>query len=207
MDIPSKRDIIRMKDRDAWRTWLEKNHGQKQSVWMLFPKKHTGKIALPYNDAVEEALCFGWIDSLVKKLDEESYIQKFTPRKKNSAWSLSNKKRVRAMIRLGKMTDAGLAKIVEAKKDGLWSRLDAVERLTSMPKGFVAALRAAPAARKNFRNMSPSTRKQFLWFIESAAREETRKKRTALVVQLLAANRTMSDHFYKKKEPQGPRTS
>lgn len=196
MNIPSTREIIRMKDRAAWRAWLEKYHARKGSIWMLFPKRHTGKTALPYGDAVEEALCFGWIDSLVKKLDEDSYLQKFTPRKRNSAWSLSNKKRVRSLIRQGRMTEAGLAKIAEAKKDGSWSRLDAVERLTAVPPGFAAALRAAPAARRNYHALSPSNRKQFLWFIESAKREETRKRRTALAVRLLSANRTMSDHFY-----------
>lgn len=198
---PSAKDTIRMKDRAAWRSWLEKNHAKKQSVWILFFKKHTGKTLLPYADAVEEALCFGWIDSLAKKLDEDRYIQKFTPRKKNSTWSLSNKKRARNMMRQGKMTEAGLAKVAEAKKDGSWTRLDALEQLTGMPPGLANALRTAPAAGRNFRAMSPSNRKQFLWFVESAVREETRKKRVKAVVGLLAANRTMSGYFYEKRKP------
>lgn len=198
-NAPADKAIIRMKNRAAWRAWLEKNHAKKQSVWILFPKKHTGKALLPYNDAVEEAICFGWIDSLVKQLDEDAYIQKFTPRKKKSTWSPSNKKRVRAMVRLGKMAAAGLAKIAEAKKDGSWNRLDAVEKLASVPPELVAALRAAAGARKNFRALSPSHRKQFLWFIESARRKETRSTRTAISVKLLKKNRTMSDYFYGRR--------
>jgi len=185
-----------MKGRGTWRAWLAKNHGRRQSVWLLFPKKHTGKASISYDDAVEEALCFGWIDSLVKRLDEDSYIQKFTPRKKNSAWSLSNKKRVRKLVRLGLMTGAGAAKIAEAKKNGSWSRLDAIEKLAAVPRELFAALNADARAKKNFGSLAPSLKKQFLWFIETAKREETRKKRIALTVRLLAEGRTMSDYFY-----------
>lgn len=192
----SDRDVIRVKSRETWRAWLAKNHGRKESVWLLFHKKHTGKTSISYDDAVEEALCFGWIDSLVKRLDEDSYIQKFTPRKKNSAWSPSNKKRVRKLVRQGLMTEAGAAKIAEAKKNGSWSRLDAVEKLAAIPRELTAALDASARAKKNFSGLAPSLRKQFLWFIETAKKGETRKKRIALTVRLAAEGKTMSDYFY-----------
>ena len=120
---------IYIHDRTAWREWLGKNHSRKTGVWIVFFKKKTGKPSLPYEDAVEEALCFGWIDSLVKRVDEESYIQKFTPRKAASTWSASNKKRVQKMIRQGRMTPAGMLAIDEAKGRGSWKTLDkAIEK-------------------------------------------------------------------------------
>jgi uncharacterized protein YdeI (YjbR/CyaY-like superfamily) len=185
-----------MKDRRSWRTWLEKHHHRKQSVWILFPKKHTARPSVAYTEAVEEALCFGWIDSQVRRLDEDAYIQKFTPRRRKSAWSPSNKQRVRKLVRLGLMTPAGLAKVAEAKKDGSWTTLDAVEKLEEMPRALREAIARNAATGKNFRKLSPTLKKQFLWFIESAKREETRTKRIAIVVRLLKRNRTMSDHFY-----------
>jgi uncharacterized protein YdeI (YjbR/CyaY-like superfamily) len=194
--LPSPDDIIHMKDRGSWRTWLEKNHDRKQSVWILFPKKHKARPSVAYSDAVEEALCFGWIDSQVRRLDEDAYIQKFTPRKRKSAWSPSNKQRVRKLVRLGLMTPAGLAKVAEAKKDGSWTTLDSVEKLEAVPRALREALGRNAGAGKTFRKLSPTLKKQFLWFIKSAKREETRTKRIAIVVRLLARNRTMSDYFY-----------
>lgn len=106
--------------RDQWRAWLEKNHRRLAGIWMIFFKKHTGKKSISYDDAVEEALCFGWVDSLVRRLDEERYIQKFTPRKEKSTWSKSNKDRMEKLIKQGCMTEAGLAKIRAAQENGSW---------------------------------------------------------------------------------------
>src|SRR5256885_14789235 len=97
--------------RDDWRAWLEKNHETEKEVWLIYYKKHTNRPRIPYDDAVEEALCFGWIDSIVQKIDDERYAQKFTPRKSSSKWSESNKRRVRKLLQEGRMTQAGLAKI------------------------------------------------------------------------------------------------
>lgn len=98
-------------NRDDWRAWLNKNHKTEKEVWLIYYKNHTGKPTIPYDVAVEEALCFGWIDSIVKRIDDERYMQKFTPRKTNSNWSELNKKRVKKMIKEGRMTEAGMAKI------------------------------------------------------------------------------------------------
>lgn len=98
-----------VKKRGEWRKWLEKNHQKESEIWLVYYKKHTKKPSIPYNDAVEEALCFGWIDSSEKRIDKERYAQRFTPRKPKSNWSESNKERVRKLIVQGKMTPAGLA--------------------------------------------------------------------------------------------------
>ncbi len=98
-------------DRDGWRKWLMKNHSTSGVVWLLFYKKHTGKPCMAYDAAVEEALCFGWIDSLTKRIDNERYAQKFTPRKQSSNWSESNLRRVKKLIESGRMTEVGLAKV------------------------------------------------------------------------------------------------
>src|SRR5437763_3294379 len=97
--------------RDDWRAWLEKNHETEKEVWLVYYKKHTNRPRIPYDDAVEEALCFGWIDSIVQKIDDERYAQKFTPRKSSRKWSESNKRRIRKLLKEGKITQAGLAKI------------------------------------------------------------------------------------------------
>ena len=183
---------------EAFYAWLEANHESEREVLVGMYKKHTGKQTMTWSQAVDQALCFGWIDSQVRRVDEDAYIQKFTPRKRKSAWSPSNKQRVRKLVRLGLMTPAGLAKVAEAKKDGSWTTLDAVEKLEAMPRALREALGRNAGAGKNFRKISPTLKKQFLWFIESAKREETRTKRIAIVVRLLARNRPMSDHFYGK---------
>lgn len=108
MEIPK---TLHASNRDAWRAWLDRHHETEQEIWLVFYKKHTGKPGVSYEDAVEEALCFGWIDSIVRRIDDERYAQKFGPRKANSKWSESNKRRVRKMMEEGKMTAAGLAKI------------------------------------------------------------------------------------------------
>jgi uncharacterized protein YdeI (YjbR/CyaY-like superfamily) len=159
-------------------------------------KKRTGKPSISYADTVEECLCFGWIDSLVKKVDDETYVQKFTPRKTNSRWSTLNKRRARRLIKLGRMTQAGLEKILEAKKNGSWHELDPIHELRRIPHDLAQALAVSREARKNFRKMTPTCKKQFLWWIETAKREETRKTRIEKTVKLVSQNRTMSDYYY-----------
>src|ERR1700757_636733 len=112
------------RDRKAWRKWLEKNHSKSQGVWLIYYKKSSGKERLEYSDAVEESLCFGWIDSTIRPIDHERYMQRFTPRKAKSGWSALNKRRIEKMIKQNLMTKAGFEKIEEAKKSGAWERLD-----------------------------------------------------------------------------------
>jgi len=116
-------DKLYVTSRDDWRAWLRRNHDKEKQVWVIYYKKHTGKPSIPYDDSVEEALCFGWVDSIIRRIDDEKFARKFTPRKAKSRWSEANKKRARKMMKEGKMTDAGLGKIREAEKSGEWSRL------------------------------------------------------------------------------------
>ena len=174
--------------RAHWRRWLAKNHLTSPGVWLVYHKKASGKPSVSYAHAVEEALCFGWIDSQIARIDDHRYKQIFTPRKAKSPWSKLNKTRVEALTAAGLMTDAGLAKIEAAQKDGSWCAVDHVEALT-MPPELKKALAAVPNAAKNFAAFSPSCRKAYLYWINNAKRPETRQKRVADVVQYAAQNR------------------
>jgi len=176
-------------DRDDWRVWLEKNHETEKEVWLIYYKKHTGRPRIPYDDAVEEALCFGWIDSVVQKIDDEKYAQKFTPRKNNSRWSESNRRRLRSLVQAGKMTRAGLAKIgdgvLEAKAR---SKPGSKTKELVIPEDFEEALRAHEQARENFNQLAPSYRRRYLGWITAAKKEETRHRRIREAIELLARN-------------------
>ena len=184
---------LHVTNREDWRAWLEENHDKEKQVWLIFYKKHTGQPRVPYDDAVEEALCFGWIDSIVKRIDDEKYAQKFTPRKDSSKWSDLNKKRVEKMIRQGRMTETGLAKIDAAKKSGKWDR-DArafkPEDLVT-PPGLTTVLSANKKARENFNNLAPSYQKQYIGWIISAKREETKKARIKETIVRLEQNKKL----------------
>lgn len=182
-------DRIPFRDRKAWRRWLEQNHAASPGVWLIFYKKASGKATVTYGEAVEEALCFGWIDSIVKTLDEHRYIQLFTPRKPRSGWSKTNKDRIEQLVNEGLMTSAGLEKIEAAKRDGSWTHLDAVEALM-VPTDFRKALAANKRARENFERFPPGKKKQLLYRINNAKRPETRRKTIEEAVALAAENRS-----------------
>ena len=184
------------KDRKAWRKWLEKNHATSDGVWLIYDKKASGKKRLEYSDAVEEALCFGWIDSTLRPLDDEKYMQRFTPRKPNSGWSALNKQRIEKMIDQNLMAKAGLEKIEEAKRTGAWEKLDHIEALR-LPEDFEKALSKNKKAKTNFENFPQFTKKQFLYRINSARRPETRKERIMLLVKMAAANKKPSVEGFK----------
>lgn len=180
---PSTFERFKPKDRAAWRRWLTRNHERAPGVWLVCLKAPHRQIA--YADAVEEALCFGWIDSVLQPVDEVCYMQLFTPRKPRSQWSRLNKQRVKALTAAGLMTAAGLAAIAAAKRSGSWTALDAVEALT-VPPEFARALDAHPQARARFDAFSPSSKKMYLHWISTAKRDETRAKRIAKSVALIA---------------------
>ncbi len=178
---------IYMKNREEWREWLSKNHNKEEKgIWLVFFKKETKKPTLEYNDAVEEALCFGWIDSLVKKIDEEKYGRKFTPRNSKSLWSPTNKKRVEKMIKEGKMTEHGHAKINSAKKSGLWDKDDRPQINLDMPPELEKALKKNKKAREFFEQLAPSYKKQFIGWIKVTKREETKEKRLKETIEMLS---------------------
>lgn len=169
-------ETIYASDRASWRTWLERNHLTSSGIWLVYYKVKSGKPSILYAEAVKEALCFGWIDSKVKSIDEERYRQIFTPRKLKSVWSKLNKQYIAELIDQGLMMDAGLAKITAAQQDNSWTILDAIEALT-MPADLIAALAVSPIAQQNFERFNNSSKKTILFWIESAKRPETRLKR------------------------------
>lgn len=173
------------RDRDEWRLWLEKNHQTATEIWLIYMKKHTKKQSVSYTEAVEEALCFGWIDSLVKSIDSNSYMQKYTPRKKNSVWSLVNKKRVEKMIAENKMTKAGMEMVEIAKKNGWWEKAYSSKQSFTIPEEFLKALNDNPKADAFYKKLSPSHQNQYIGYIVTAKKAETRLNRIAKVIDLL----------------------
>jgi uncharacterized protein YdeI (YjbR/CyaY-like superfamily) len=179
------------KGREDWRAWLAENYATAREIWLVIRKKHAAKAGLTYVEALEEALCFGWIDGILKRIDDEKHTVRFTPRRKNSIWSEQNKKRVGRLIQEGRMTEAGLAKIKEAKANGQWAKAAAREDVTVVPPELTAALADNDQARESFEKLAPSYRKQFLYWIGSAKRDETRAKRIKTAIRMLMANRKL----------------
>jgi len=177
------------KNRKELRDWLEKNHSKENEIWLIFYKVKSGKQSIKYDAAVEEALCFGWIDSTVRRIDDEKHMQKYTPRKINSNWSATNKERVKKLIKAGLMTGFGLEAVQIAKKNGSWSRLDSVDIRLEIPEALKEALNSHDRARKIFESLAPSRKKQFLWWIVSARRDETKEKRIKETIRLLVENK------------------
>lgn len=180
--------IYHPRDLAAWRSWLDANHEGARGVWVVSWKKTSGKPAIPYADLVEEALCFGWIDSTVNTLDDARGLQLMTPRKAKSSWTRLNRQRVADLEAQGRMTDAGRRAVDAARANGWWTLSDSVEDLIE-PDDLVAALDASPAARTAWDGFPPSARKQMLWWIVTAAKPETRASRIAKISSEAAAGR------------------
>ena len=171
--------------RTEWRAWLEQNHARTEGVWLISFKKATGKPRVEYDEAVEEALCFGWVDSKPNKLDDERSLLWFAPRKPQTGWSKPNKERVVRLMQAGLMAPAGLAKVAAAQQDGSWNALDAVEAL-ELPPDLAQALAANTAAQHYWEAFPRSTKRGILEWIANAKRPETRAKRIAETVRLAA---------------------
>jgi uncharacterized protein YdeI (YjbR/CyaY-like superfamily) len=182
---------IYLPTREAWREWLAENHCREQEVWLIYYKKHTGRPRVAYNDAVDEALCFGWVDSLVRRLDQDTYAQKFTPRKEDSRWSQHNINRADKLIASGKMTAAGMRKINAAKKNGNWFKPVRVPRFSEVPVELLAALQENEAAQQNFNKLAASYKNQMIGWIVSAKKDETRQRRIREVIGLLEKNKKL----------------
>jgi uncharacterized protein YdeI (YjbR/CyaY-like superfamily) len=175
---------FRARDRAAWTAWLEEHHATEQEVFLVFHRKATGKPTITYAEAVEEALCFGWIDGIKHKLDDERYTYRFTPRRPGSRWSEINKQRIAALRSAGKLRPPGLAAIEAARSSGAW---DAVRSIaTAMPPELGAALRANPQAKAAFDKLPPSHRRQYQQWVHEAKQAETRARRAAQAVSRLA---------------------
>ncbi len=169
------------KTKQQWRKWLEKNHQIKDAVWLIFYNKSSTKQTISWSDAVDEALCFGWIDSVKKSIDQETSIQFFSKRKAKSTWSKINKEKVEKLIQAGLMSNAGLSVIDIAKQDGSWHILDEVENLI-IPDDLLNALKARENAEETFNNLSKSAKKLMLTQLVLAKKSETRQNRIAEIV-------------------------
>jgi len=172
---------------EDWRRWLEANHASERAAWLVFHKKHTGVPSPTYDESVEEALCFGWIDGIIKRLDDRCYARKFTPRTRRSAWSGLNKRRATKLIEEGRMTEVGLALVEEAKASGEWDLKRTPPKVPTdvVPQELLDAFKGHAKARKSFDALPPSHRKHYIRWIASAKRTETRQQRSREAMGLL----------------------
>lgn len=175
-------ETVFAKDRAEWRRWLKKNSERSREIWLVYYKKTSGKPTVSYDHAVEEALCFGWIDGMIKRLDEECYAQRFTPRKTNSPWSKSNIVRVERMIAAGQMTPAGLSAYQGAEK-----RLVAPQPKV-LSKLLEEKFRKQRAAWANYEKFPPGYRRMTAGWVASAKKEETQLKRLEKLIEFSARN-------------------
>jgi uncharacterized protein YdeI (YjbR/CyaY-like superfamily) len=196
--MKEERQTFYAKDRKAWRGWLQKYHDKKTVVWLIVYHKTSETPSVYYEEAVEEALCFGWIDSKANKRDEESFFLSFYPRKPKGVWSKINKARVKRLIDEGRMTTAGMRMITLAKKTGTWTALNDIDKI-KIPADLNAAFKTNKTARENFDKFPPSSRKIILYWISGAKRPETRQKRVDETVRLAEIN-IRANHYTKKNK-------
>src|SRR5437588_1794202 len=182
------RKTLYVTSRQEWRAWLTKHYQSETEVWLIYYKKQSGRPRIPYDHAVEEALCFGWVDSIVKRIDDDKFAQKFTPRRDCTKWSALNKRRLRKLIREGRMTEPGLAKIDFATL-GEEPRAKPGKGDPDIPRFVKQALMANAKAWENFQNLAPSHRRQYIHWIMDAKKEETRDRRLREAVIRLAQNK------------------
>lgn len=183
---PDDREVVAPVSRAEWRAWLAANHDQSERIWLAYAKKNAAVQGLSYEDAVEEALCFGWIDSVAAAGNDRWSLLTFGPRRKGSIWSKVNKERIERMIAAGLMTEAGMAVIEAAKADGSWDQYNDVDDLI-IHEDLAEALKASPEAKAVFEALAPSRKRLHLWHVYSAKRPETRAKRIEETVRNLLA--------------------
>ncbi len=179
-------ETVDLSSRAEWRAWLTAHHTQPESIWLLIDKKRSTRGTLYYDDVVEEALCFGWIDGRARSLDDDRFQGMMAPRRAGSVWSQSNKERVARLEAAGLMTSAGRAVVDAAKADGSWHALDDIDAML-IPDDLAAAFADSPTARRFFEASRAGAQKLALGWIASAKRPETRSRRIAEVVRLSEA--------------------
>lgn len=174
------------KDRETWRGWLAEHHDRESEIWLVYYKKASGVPSITYEESVEEAIAYGWVDSLIKKIDEHKYARKFTPRKPESVWSVSNVRRAEKVIAEGRMTAHGKALIEAAKASGAWQDPKTPPKPKAvMPAELEGALAANKKAKAAFDSMPPSHQKEYMLWVGTAKREDTRLRRAAQAVTML----------------------
>lgn len=178
----------------AWRNWLEQNHDREQEVWLVYLKAGRGKTNIDYESSVEEALCFGWIDSIIQKIDDEKYARKFNPRRMDSKWSETNKRRVLKVIREGRMTEAGMAKVTFDVGGVDTSKPKAKRAPVQMPEKMEEALKSRPGLWEAFQNVSPSYRRNYILWLSDAKKPETFARRLQILIEEVLAGKPTSMH-------------
>lgn len=171
------RDPLKFPNPSAWRVWLADHHASKLEAWLVIQKKSSIHVGIQLNEAVEEALCYGWIDGKMQSLDEHRYLLRFTPRRQNSVWAISNILRVQELTRQGRMSESGLAAVHAAKKSGQWQAAIDRENTDRIPRDLENALRRRKGGIAAYRNLPDSQKKRYVYWIQSAKREQTKKKR------------------------------
>ena len=190
--MPVELEMLTVADAAAWRAWLAEHHGDSEGVWLVLAKKGAREpTGLTYERALEEALCYGWIDGQVRGGDERTYRQRFTPRRSRSSWSKRNVELAGRLISEGRMRPAGLAQIERAKQDGRWEAAYPGPAQMQVPQDLAAALEADPAARAMFQGLSSQNRYAILYRVETAKRPETRRRRIEQFVAMLARGETV----------------
>jgi uncharacterized protein YdeI (YjbR/CyaY-like superfamily) len=175
-----------------WREWLAENHDSVTEIWLVFYKKASGFPTLKYKQTLDEALCYGWVDSIIKKIDEQRYVRKFTPRRDDSKWSLVNKTRVEELIAEGSMTKHGLDKVEAGKKSGAWDNPGTKPEIDfEIPDELAEALEENPEAAQFFASLAKTYRKQYIGWIATAKRPETRVRRTSEAIKLLSEGKKL----------------
>jgi uncharacterized protein YdeI (YjbR/CyaY-like superfamily) len=186
-----------------WRRWLEENHGTSAGVWVVLAKKGTTDhpTSLTYDQAIDDAVCFGWVDGQIGRRDEKTYRARFTPRRPRSGWSQSNVERVARLTAEGRMTPAGVAAVESAKADGRWEAAYAGMAAIEVPEDLAAALAARPAALETFESLDAANRYAVLYRVTTAMRPATRAQRVERLVEMLARGETL--HPRRGKRPAG----
>jgi uncharacterized protein YdeI (YjbR/CyaY-like superfamily) len=186
MSYKNEIERVRVGSIEEWKEWLKAHHMQVEGIWLVFQKKGSGPVPFDYPEALDEALCYGWVDSLVRALNDKEYMRKFNPRKETSTWSELNKKRVKRLISEGRMTPFGMEKINAARKNGMWEKkVQPPEINDELPGALLRAFADHPAARDNYFRMSRSQQKDYNIWINMARRAETVIRRTEEAIRLL----------------------
>jgi uncharacterized protein YdeI (YjbR/CyaY-like superfamily) len=181
--------VLSFTTQDAWEEWLEENHADVPGVWLKIPKAGSGLVGVDYAQALESALCHGWIDGQKKKLDEKNWLQRFTPRRRGSSWSQVNRQKATELIERGRMRPAGLREVEKAKADGRWEAAYASQSKATVPDDLRAALDASPAAREFFATLDSRNRYAILYRVQDAKKPQTRAARIEKFVAMLAEGR------------------
>jgi uncharacterized protein YdeI (YjbR/CyaY-like superfamily) len=195
--MPAEATPVLFKSAKAFETWLKKNHATSDGLWLKIAKRGASEPSVTYPEAVEIALCWGWIDGPKKGLDDQHFLQRFTPRRARSVWSKINVEKVVALIEAGRMQAPGLAQVEAAKADGRWAKAYDGARTSTVPEDLQAALDAEPKAKAFFATINASNRYAVLWRIQTAVKAETRARRIAQLVEMLARGEVI--HIFKPK--------